>query len=1016
MEQDRGKSIFACVLTQLFCISLNFLRFILTLSCLILLVRPTSLSAQQPRFNDLDQYYKSLVWYELAFFDWSLKEGEFYLESNFFEPEKKTQEYVKLRLNQSLDTLSADIFAKSFINNWPSDEISIALQLEIANKAYAEGRFKESILEYEAALELDTKGKYGDRIYYWLSEAARNSSKYFEARAYLLKLADTFPDSPLAPVALYARGAMLLSEKQYDKATDAFELLKKRYPNSKIARRIGTALGEAYYQQRLFEKCITALKNELPLLEGEEESKAVFLIAESYNYLNNYDEASANYLRYANLNSGKTEERFAQYGLGWVYHKQKIYHWAAESFAKAANGNDETARKALYYKAVNEKLAGLYPKSMATFEDFGRKYNRGFWVEEAYYEWAVSSFEFGDYSKTIEILLHLIRANRDLTNRGQVLSLLGESYYANGEYSRAIQTFEEAEKSVKVDPEIKIQAKFQKAWLSYRNQAYEQARPVFEMVYRNSPNHPLAAEALFWAADCDYSLEEYGPASTRFKQFVTLYPTHKFVGAALYSEGWCHFKLGKFEEAIEPFQTFLSDYKAPPIALYPYDIDVFLRLGDAHYALREYDSAIENYTNAIGADPGGDYALFQIGNCYYRSERTYEAVTNFRKMLRIYPYSSLREQAQYNIGYVYFLMGNYDQAITELKTVIAKYYHTSWAARAQYNIGDAYYNAGKYDLAIEAYKNVLKNHPKSDFILEAVNGIQYAQLAAGYEDNSEEVFEQFIYSNPSSRAADRLRYRQSESLLQTGDYDSAIKSLTEYIRISTNKKLVSDARYNLAEAYRLNGEQEKAITELEQFIVSYPDFDKTPVVLSQLGRIYLEKSDFDKSFFYFSELDKRFLSYKAEALIGLGNVELGRQDYEKARSYFQTAARLFPNNESIKLGLAKVHFELEEDDQALPQLTEIAQRNTGAEGAEAQFLVGRVFQEKKNYSEALNAFSKVKILYEAYEFWVAKALFESAMCYKELGNPVEAQKTLRLITELYADTQAAKDAAAALNQ
>ena len=93
---------------------------------------------------------------------------------------------------------------------------------------------------------------------------------------------------------------------------------------------------------------------------------------------------------------------------------------------------------------------------------------------------------------------------------------------------------------------------------------------------------------------------------------------------------------------------------------------------------------------------------------------------------------------------------------------------------------------------------------------------------------------------------------------------------------------------------------------------------------------------------------------------------------------------------------------------------EIAKSNTGAEGAEAQFLLGRVFQDKKQYTEALTAYSKVKILYEAYEYWVAKSLLESAVCYLKLGNPVEAKKTLKIITDRYSNTEIAKDAEAML--
>ena len=65
------------------------------------------------------------------------------------------------------------------------------------------------------------------------------------------------------------------------------------------------------------------------------------------------------------------------------------------------------------------------------------------------------------------------------------------------------------------------------------------------------------------------------------------------MGAALYSLGWCYFKLGDFESAVTPLETFLDEYEAPPIALFPYDTDTQLRIGDAYYALGQYRKSIE---------------------------------------------------------------------------------------------------------------------------------------------------------------------------------------------------------------------------------------------------------------------------------------------------------------------------------------------------------------------------------------------------------------------------------------
>ena len=182
-------------------------------------------------------------------------------------------------------------------------------------------------------------------------------------------------------------------------------------------------------------------------------------------------------------------------------------------------------------------------------------------------------------------------------------SILGESYFANGEYTRASQAFEEAEQVANIDPALRRQARFQKGWILFRNQAYEQAQPIFEAVYAEDPTSELGAEALFWSGDSYYKLEQYSDAAKRFTLFIDNFPDHEMIGAARYSLGWSYFKTGDFERAVGPLEDFINNYNPPPIALYPYDVDTRLRVGDAYYALGDYRNAITFYNKAIGAEP-----------------------------------------------------------------------------------------------------------------------------------------------------------------------------------------------------------------------------------------------------------------------------------------------------------------------------------------------------------------------------------------------------------------------------
>ena len=981
----------------------------------IFILTSGSLSAQRIQAPKTDAYQTGVDLFEKGFFEESLKKLK-QIRSNYSGSELTPfADYYIARANTGIDSSGIEYYYQNFIRDYPKHDLSKKLLRDLGHRFSDNGKYDEAISYYQESLKTFNTVATAAETEYWVAEAAAEKGDNAEARQYFLALADKYPRSSWSPKALYARGRLYLSDNKFDSSSIAFEVLKDRYPNNEITRRVGTALGESYYQQGKYQEAIDALKAAMAYLDDESKEKAIFLIAESYNFLGDFKESSKAYLQYLNLTKGTSKERSAHYGLGWLYHKQKIYHWSADSFEKAATGDDELARKALYYEAINQKLGGQYENSLKTFSEFGERYKTGLWVEQAFYEWAVSSFESGQYGDAIETLLTLIRNEKNLQDPGKVYTLLGESYFANNEFTRASIAFEEAEKIADIDPELRRQARFQKAWILYRNQAYGEAQPVFESVYAETPTSEIGAEALFWSADSYYKLRQYGDAAQRFSIFIRNYPDHELIGAARYSLGWSYFVTGDYEKAVAPLEAFLNDYNPPPIALFPYDTDTQLRIGDAYYAQGKYREAISFYNKAIGAEPGGDYAMFQVGNSYYRSGRTFEAVTTFRRVLRIYPFSRLKEQAQYNIAYIYLNSDNYSQAIEEFQTVINKYPGTEWAARSQYNIGDSYYNSGEYERAIEAYKNVLQNYPRSSYIIDAVNGIQYSQLSSTGVDSSSAVLEDFLSNNPSSGTADRLRYRQAETIYQTGDYEGAIKEFRQYLRITNSDNLTPEAYSNLGDSYRQTGQIDKAISAYQTIVDEFPNDDQTPSALIILGNLYKEKNEFDVSHQYFELLLEKGSRFSQEAYVGMGSASLAAGRTGAAKSEFEEALKINSGNPAANVGLGKVAVAESRYEDARALLVPVAEKSTTISGAEAQYYLGKIEQDQNNFEAAIENYSKVRVLFEAFEIWVSKALYNSAECHIRLGNRGEAMSILNGIIEKYPDTEGAVQAQSLLD-
>lgn len=986
----------------------------LILSCFLIsqLIVASSVFAQNEQESYQENFQTGLTLFEKGLYAEALSYFEYVAEHDPNHLTRETAAFYKARALTRIDSVATNQHVDEFVQSYPGSNSAAVLLRDVGEEYLTARNYEAAIERMDEALNFPQGYNNRAELYYTLGETAAEAGNFGLARTYFLDLADTHSRSEWSPRALYARGRLFLEEEEYAEASQAFELLRERHPQNAMTRRIGTALGESYYQQRKFKEAIEAFEEALAYLDEENRAKAVYLTAESYNALNSYQDAIRYYREYLNLIDDPEESRIAHYGLGWVFHKQEIYHWAARSFGEASSGEDEIAMKAQYYESVNQKLSSRFREALESFREFGDRFGEQDHpiVEHAKYEWAITAFESGNYNESIEILLPLAREYESLNEPGKILTFLGEVFYANNEYTRALETFQIASEIADLDDALKRQARFQRAWVLYYNQAYEQAQPDFEQVHSEAPQSDLGSEALFWSADANFQMGEFGPAANQFNSFIRQYPEHELVGAAKYSLGWSYFQMGDFANATAPLIDFLNNYEPPPIVLYPYETDTRLRIGDSYFAQGKYTEALEYYRATIGAEPGGDYAMYQVANSYYRMSRNFEAVTEFRRLLRIYPFSSLREQAQYNVAYIYLNTGNYDQAIEEFRSVISKYPNTEWAARSQYNIGDSYYNAGQYEEAIEAYQQVLEEYPRSEYIIEAIDGIEYAQLSAGSEDTSTDVLEDFLGDNPTSTTADRLRFRQAENVFQSGDYQAAVKEFRQYLRITNNRNLMPAAYYNLADAYTRLDSLSQAADVLQTLTNEFPNSDRAAPALAELGRIQYEMENYEQALDRYQQLADKDQRYQQEAYLGIGNANLALGNISEARQNFERVLSVNSENAAARVGLGKVLLRDGRTDEARRFFELVAENNTTEVGAEAQYLIGESYISENNREAALEAFSRVSVLFEAYSRWVAEAQYRTAEIYIRQGRRGDAVNILKSIVESYPDTPGAQKA------
>jgi tetratricopeptide (TPR) repeat protein len=209
-----------------------------------------------------------------------------------------------------------------------------------------------------------------------------------------------------------------------------------------------------------------------------------------------------------------------------------------------------------------------------------------------------------------------------------------------------------------------------------------------------------------------------------------------------YAEAWaqtgfCREKLGRHAEAIE------ASRKA--VSLRP-SAESYFNLGLAHYYLKQYREAAENYRNSIRLDPfNAADAHYALGLVYRDWGRGDEEIQAYKQAIKLKPdYVSAYER----LGSRYLRSKKYPEAIETYKQITSL---KPGDANAPNNMGEAYYEMGLTSDAVEAFKQAIRLKP--DF------GKAYYNLGRTYMamKNRDAAVEQYnILQNLDQDWADRL--------------------------------------------------------------------------------------------------------------------------------------------------------------------------------------------------------------------------------------------------------------------
>jgi TolA-binding protein len=859
-------------------------------------------------------------------------------------------------------------------------------------------RFPDSPLAGEAA--------------YWLGEAHVSLGERETAVKYYTLSYEHFPNNPYKDYALYAVGWTRQSDRRFADAISAYRLLIDSLPSSSLVPSARIRIAECRFGTGDYSGALSGLLAErstigLPIESGQ----ADYLIAESYERLNQFAAARDAYRRFVTAHPDHPLQEDGWYGWGWTLFQLGKHDSASAVFGEVAGRGGKRAAAAMYRKGTSDRMRRDTTEALASYRRSVELDAQGEFADNALADAADILLLKGDAVEAKATAERVATEYPDSDVKADALRIIGDALLRLGDAAEARNRLRQAAAVPGARFDVAVGASFQAAWASFRMGDFEQASQDFAAFVQTYPQHPRASEASYWQAESEYRRAAYEQALTIYRVIASDEKHARRLDAA-YGEAWSLYKLGRFQESASAFDRLVQ--LAPRG---PYAYDARLRQADALFALKEFARAGQVYRSALRTFPdsgSNDYAAYQAAQAAYRGNDFTEAYKQFSDLVRTMSSSPLADDAQYAMGWVNFQRKEYTEAIREFQKVTRNFPTGDAAPRAFYSLGDSYYNLGQYAAAEASYRELIRRFPDHRLIADAMVGLQYALVAQGKEKEAAGLIDQFIRDNQGTAAATDLQLKKAELLYGQRDFAGAVAVYRAYLTTAPNDRDRGQAQYWLGRSQLALGRRAEALESFEAAARLGGRF-AAPATLEAVDLV-LADGNGAKALELIVRGEQQFASdgeILAEILYRKGRLFLTDGNAPEAQRLWGEVIRRWEAGRAAdraRVGLARISLMSGDASGARMMSQRVATGRTDEVGAEAQVVVGETWVAVGDWKQAATAFLRVRYVFSAYADWVDRALLEAGRAYEQGGDKARARETYRDLLQRQPEAAIRKEA------
>lgn len=910
-----------------------------------------------------------------------------------------------------LDLPDGEKLILDFIRKYKPDPLASLALMEVANYFFNAQKYDKAMEFFQDINPRDLTKDQRDELYFKMGYSQFVQKKFKEAEVNFAQIKDTQNDY-FYP-ANYYYGLCKFFQTKYADAIKSFRLVER---STSYKPHVPYYITQIYFAQRDFDQVIEYAEPKLSDKTLRNVSDMNQLVGQAYFEKGDYAKALPYLEKHAESSGRMTEEEF--YQLGYAQYKMGKYKNAAENFEELNQANSLLGQTALYYLGdsklrLNDKQAARNAFAAAARMSFDADIQ-----ENSLINFAKLSYEL-KFDKDALSALQQIKSSSKYYNDAQ--SLMSEIFVNTRNYDQAITTLEGMPNKTPKLKEAYQKVLYLRGVQLYRDGKLATAKDMLNKSVANSVNTEYKAQALYWLGDIAHQENDYNKSIDYLNQFLALAKTQKdlpdesSVHTANYLQGYNYLKKQNFTTAQGYFQDAVAGIKRNRTFIQNKAVkdgmlgDATLRAGDCLFKRNQYNQAIQFYDEAVNARyPGFEYALFQKAIIEGLRGNNTDKIIALESLVERYPQSQYADNALFQMGITYQEIKQSSKATAAFQSLVAKYPNSDLINDALLRLGLVAYNQGNNQSAIEYYKQVFSHSPtkeEADAALAALREIYIKDM--GDPDGFAAFLETIPGYKLDSSGKDQLSFETAESAYETGNYERVVTSYTEYIRKYPNGVNILPAYYHRGESYAVLKQYDKALADYEWVIGKGQGRFYVDAVGKAALIAYNSAQNFSKAYDYYTKWEQVATTAEDRFEAQLGAM---RSAYRLGDiSAVQTAARKVANNSAAtddhrataEFYLGKIAYDRKDYAAAMTSFNQVLKLSDNEQTAEARYLIAHIHYLNRDLEKAKKRCLDNNNDSSNYPYWVGKSLLLLSDVFAEQGDLFSARTVLEALISNY---------------